>query len=283
MPSISLDQGSIHYEEAGPASGRPVVLVHGFLMAGDVWSPVAARLADRGLRVLAPTWPMGAHAEAFGGDVALPRMAGVVAGFLDALDLTDVVLVGNDSGGAVCQLVAADHGARVGALVLTNCDTLEHCPPTLFKPLVALGKAPLAALKGALAPMRSARMRRSPVAYGLLSHTDIDDLTGGWVARPLADDAILAEGRAFMKGMEPSVTLGAADRLRGFAGPIHLVWGADDKLFPVAHARAFAAAVPVASLSVVPEARTLVMLDQPDRVAALVGEVALAEVPAPVS
>ncbi len=49
---------------------------------------------------------------------------------LDALDLHDVTLVGNDTGGAICQLaIKGDHN-RIGGLVLTNCDAFEHFPPT---------------------------------------------------------------------------------------------------------------------------------------------------------
>ncbi len=47
MPTVQLEQGTIHYSEAGPADGRPVVFVHGFLMAGDLWADVGERLAGR--------------------------------------------------------------------------------------------------------------------------------------------------------------------------------------------------------------------------------------------
>src|SRR4051794_31424203 len=106
VATAELEQGRIHYDEAGPSDGRPVVFVHGLLMAGDLWAPLTERLAARGLRCLAPTWPMGAHREAMapGTDVSPRGMAAIVAAFLAALDLRDVVLVGNDSGGAISQV-----------------------------------------------------------------------------------------------------------------------------------------------------------------------------------
>ena len=61
MPAIQLQQGTIHYEEAGPRDGRPVVFVHGYLMGGDLWAVLAGKLAGRGLRAIMPTWPLGAH------------------------------------------------------------------------------------------------------------------------------------------------------------------------------------------------------------------------------
>ena len=47
--SIELPQGTIHYRETGPADGEPLVFVHGYLMAGDLWDDVTQRLAADGL------------------------------------------------------------------------------------------------------------------------------------------------------------------------------------------------------------------------------------------
>ena len=150
MPAIQLQQGTIHYEEAGPPEGRPVVFVHGYIMGGDIWREVGERLAGQGLRAIMPTWPMGSHREPMrpGADTTPRGVADLIAAFLEALGLEDVVLVGNDSGGAVCQVVAAYHPERLGALVLTNCDAFENCPPGVFKALVKVAKLP-GGLKGA--------------------------------------------------------------------------------------------------------------------------------------
>src|SRR4051794_292951 len=201
MPSITLDQGTIHYEEAGPAGGRPIVFVHGYVMAGDLWTGLADRLAARGLRAIMPTWPLGAHLSPMKPDIDLtPRgLAAIVAGFLEALDLRDVVLTGNDTGGAICQITAAHPPERIGALVLTNCDMFENFPPNVLKPLVAAAKFP-GGLKAAIAPMRAAAVRRSPIAYGLLSHGDVDDLAREWVKPALRERAVLDELRKVTVG-----------------------------------------------------------------------------------
>ncbi|HEX2015316.1 MAG TPA: alpha/beta hydrolase, partial [Solirubrobacteraceae bacterium] len=132
MPVVELPAGSIHYTEEGPREGRPVVFVHGYLMGGELFGELSGRLAQRGLRCLSPTWPLGAHPEpmAPGADVTPRGIAGIIASLLEVLDLDDVVLVGNDTGGALCQVVAADHPERLGALVLTNCDAFENFPPS---------------------------------------------------------------------------------------------------------------------------------------------------------
>ena len=275
MPSVQLEQGTIHYEEAGPPAGRPVVFVHGYVMAGDQWREVAASLAERGLRAIAPTWPLGAHREPMrpGADLGLRGQAALVAGFLEALGLEDVVLVGNDSGGAICQVVAAHHPDRLGALVLTNCDAFENCPPSFFKALVPLANLP-GALRVILAPLRWGVARRSPIGYGLLTHRDIDAWAREWVKPVLSDARIREDTRRFTVSLRPEVTLDAAERLRGFEKPVLLAWGADDRLFPLKWARRLEAQLPDARLEPIEGARTLPMLDKPDRLAELIGEFA---------
>ena len=143
MSTIEINAGTIHYEEFGPKDGRPVVFVHGYMMGGQLWRQVSARLASQGLRCIVPTWPLGAHPEPLrpGADRSIRGVANIVADTLAALDLDDVVLVGNDTGGVVTQLVAVHHPERIGALVLTSCDAFEHFPPPILKPLIAAAKS----------------------------------------------------------------------------------------------------------------------------------------------
>src|ERR1700740_2277459 len=145
MSTIDISAGTIHYEAAGPENGRPVVFVHGYMMGAELWREVSERLAGRGLRSISPTWPLGAHPQALrpGADRTIFGVAGIVAEVLAALDLEDVVLVGNDTGGVVTQLVAVHHPERLGALVLTSCDAFEHFPPPILKPMIMAAKSKL--------------------------------------------------------------------------------------------------------------------------------------------
>ena len=277
MPAIQLQQGTIHYEEAGPPEGRPVVFVHGYIMGGDIWREVGEHLAGQGLRAIMPTWPMGSHREPMrpGADTTPRGVADLIAAFLEALGLEDVVLVGNDSGGALCQVVAAYHPERLGALVLTNCDAFENCPPGVFKALVKVAKLP-GGLKAALAPLRTEAARRSPAGYGLLSHRGVERLAREWV-RPVLDDGdVFEDVRRFTVGLDKELTLDAAARLPRFEKPVLLAWGTDDRLFPTADAHRLAAVLPDARVEEIDRARTLPMIDQPDRVANLIGEFAAA-------
>src|SRR5437868_4113845 len=125
---VATGAGTIHYRERG--SGAPVVFVHGLLTNGDLWRDVVPPLAAH-RRCIVPDWPLGSHTEAMGAhaDLSTPGLAKLVAEVLTALDLEQVTLVGNDTGGAVCQLVAAHHPARLGGLVLASCDAFEVYPP----------------------------------------------------------------------------------------------------------------------------------------------------------
>ena len=273
MATIQLQQGTIHYEEAGPSDGRPVVFVHGYLMGGDLWAVLGAKLGARGLRAIMPTWPLGAHPQPMndGADVTPRGVAATIAAFLEALDLDDVVLVGNDTGGALCQVVAVDHPQRLGALVLTNCDLYENFPPSPFKTLVAAAKVP-GGLKAALQPMRMAAGRRSPLGYGMLSHGDVDHLAREWVKPVFEQPAVLGDLRRFTVALDNEVTLDAARRLPASGKPLLLAWAPDDKLFPLELAQRLAAEVPGARVETIERSRAFSMVDQPDRLAALIEE-----------
>ena len=129
---IDLPAGRIRYREEG--QGKPVVFVHGYLVDGRLWDGVVDSLSDR-CRCLAPDWPIGSQPMAMKPDADLSPygIAATIASFLEALDLEDVTIVGNDSGGAMSQVLVTRHPERIGRLVLTNCDTHENFPPGPFK------------------------------------------------------------------------------------------------------------------------------------------------------
>src|SRR5688500_18689891 len=128
MKEVRLKQGVVRYREVG--SGPPLVFVHGLLVNGELWRKVVPLLSGS-YRCIVPDWPLGSHAVALEPDAELSPVgvAALIADFLAALELKGVTLVGNDSGGALCQLVATRHPERLGRLVLTTCDAFEVFPP----------------------------------------------------------------------------------------------------------------------------------------------------------
>ncbi|CPR12886.1 alpha/beta hydrolase fold family hydrolase [Mycobacterium bohemicum DSM 44277] len=274
MPTIDISAGTIHYEATGPDSGRPVVFVHGYMMGGQLWREVSQRLAAHGLRCIAPTWPLGAHPEALraGADRTITGVAGIVAATLDALDVQDVVLVGNDTGGVLTQLVAVHHPDRLGALVLTSCDAFEHFPPPILKPVILAAKTK-ATFRAVAQAMRVPAARKR--AFDGLAHRNIDALTEEWVRPGISDPAVAEDLRQFTLSMRTEITTGVAARLPEIDLPTLVAWSADDVFFEREDGRRLAETIPNARLEVIEGARTFSMVDQPDRLAELLSTIAV--------
>ena len=271
MPTIRLPQGTLHYREWG-AGEPPVVFLHGYLMSGRLWEPVAERLAGD-FRCIAPDLPLGAHPAALSPDADLTArgLGQLVADFVAALGLREPTLVGNDSGGAIAQVVAAHHGERIGRLVLASCDAFDNFPPKLFRPLIALAKVP-GALSAAFLPMRLRAPRNLPNAYGLLTHGRLPhELIDEWIATYFASAGVRRDTRKVTAALgDDDFMLDVAARLTGFDKPALMAWAADDAFFPMEHAERLATILPQGRVARIEHSRTWVMLDQPDRTAGLV-------------
>ncbi|BBX75703.1 alpha/beta hydrolase [Mycobacterium shinjukuense] len=274
MSKIDISAGTIHYEATGPENGRPVVFVHGYLMGGQLWRHVSERLAGQGLRCIAPTWPLGAHPQPLrpGADRTITGIAGIVADVLAALDLDDVVLVGNDTGGVVSQLVAVHHAERLGALVLTSCDAFEHFPPPILKPVIVAAKSKTL-FRAMSQVMRAPAARKR--AYNGLAHANIDDLTQTWVRPMLTNPAIAEDLRQLSLSLRADVTTAVAARLPGFDKPTLIAWSADDVFFDLGDGERLAATIPNARLEIIEGARTFSMMDRPGRLADLLSTIAV--------
>ncbi len=265
-----LPQGKLAYRAAGPVSSTrpPVVFVHGILVDGRLWEPVAERLAAEGIRSYAPTLPLGAHRSPMNADADLsPRgIAQLLRDFISALGLSDVTIVGNDTGGAICQVLLGGDTGQVGAAVLTNCDAFGTFPPRALAPLFRALRHP--GLVAGLAPaLRSEKVRQGPLAFGPLSSAPLDpDLTGSWL-EPLANRAIRRDLAKFARSVRPRVLLDAASRFSHFTGPVRILWGEDDPFFPTQLGQQLSQAFPHASLTTVPAGRTFLPLDHPQDVA----------------
>jgi pimeloyl-ACP methyl ester carboxylesterase len=183
-----------------------------------------------------------------GADLTPPGVARLVASFLDQLGLERVTLVGNDSGGAISQLVATRHPERLGRLVLTNCDAYDNFPPRMFNYLGWAARSPLA-FNLLMQTMRLPGASRLPISYGWLTMAPIDrTLLRRWVAPILTDAGVRRDAIAFVRGLDSRYTLEAAEALRSFQASTLLAWGTEDRFFPFEHAERLAAAIPNARL-----------------------------------
>jgi pimeloyl-ACP methyl ester carboxylesterase len=270
MPSVELTQGTVDHREAGPAASAapPVVLVHGLLVSNELWTRTADALAAQGIRSYAPNLPLGAHTTALHAD-ADTTVDGVVTLLLDwlaALDLTDVTLVGNDTGGALCQILVDRDPTRIGRLVLTNCDAFDQFPPFPFG-LLKFGSSPRRAslMMKSVAPKF---LRHSVLGYGGLVATPLDpELSKRWATPAAHDRGVARDVAAFLRSIDKRQLLDVSTRLGAFTKPVRLVWGDKDRFFKLSFAHRLQAVFPDAELAVIEGGRTFVGLDFPDQVA----------------
>jgi pimeloyl-ACP methyl ester carboxylesterase len=271
MPSIDLPHGTVRYRAAGPENAvtPPVVFVHGFLVSSTLWTKTADALAAVGVRSYAADWPLGSHAVALGADAdQSPRgIARQIIAFMQALELDDVTLVGNDTGGAICQFLLDIDASRIGRVVLTNCDAFTNFPPAPFGQLFKAFRSPKA-IRALMAPMRATAVRHSPAGFGLLVNQPLDaNQTRAWVEPCLSDPAIREDTARFAKKVDPDDLNGASERLGNFDGPALLVWGAADRFFKLDFARRLCATFTDARLVEIENGRTFIPHDEPGRLA----------------
>jgi pimeloyl-ACP methyl ester carboxylesterase len=266
---LDLPQGRLRAYEAG--KGAPIVFVHGVLVNANLWRKVVAKLSPD-FRCIALELPLGSHAQAMpeGADLSPYALADLIADAIEALGLEDVTLVGNDTGGALCQIVVTRRPERIGRLVLTSCDYRDNFPPPMFSYFKLL--PPLSPLIPALfAPMRLRAPRRLPFAFGWLSKRPIDrDAEDSYALPVLGDRRLRADLNKVIRGLDKSYTNEAADRLGQFDKPALIAWSREDRFFKPEHAERLAQDLANARLEWIEDARTYSMEDNPQRLAELI-------------
>ena len=199
MPTVTLNAGIIDYEKSGRDDGRPVVFVDGYAMGRSLWEPLVERLATRVFLCIAPTRPLGAHAYPMRKDAELTieAIAAMVGELLDELSLEDAVLVGNDTGGAIAQVVATTTPARFGKLV-DELRRVRALPTT--DPQAAHRRRDIRTrVLGASG--RRTRIGRQR-AYGALALADIDHLVSDWLKPALGDRGVREDLRRLTASLQ---------------------------------------------------------------------------------
>jgi pimeloyl-ACP methyl ester carboxylesterase len=268
--AVNLPQGTIRYRDTG--EGAPIVFVHGLLVNGLLWRKVTP-LLDGEFRCIVPDWPLGSHSDPLAphADRSPRGLANLIADFLEALDLEGVILVANDTGGAIAQLVATERPERIGRLVLTPCDAYENFLPLAFRHLQWLARVP-GALPLVFQGMRVAALRRSPLGFGLLTKRPIpDQVLQAWVRPFLGNPGVRRDTIGLLRGIDPHDTLQAAERLRRFERPTLIAWAREDRFFKLRFAERLAQAIPDCRLETIEDSYTFVSEDQPERLAELIG------------
>lgn len=265
--TVRLPCGDLAYRERG--HGTPVLFVHGGLANADLWREVVPALAALGdYRLIAPDWPLGSHRHPTepGTDVTPPGVVRIIVDLLDALGLDRVVVIANDAGGAISQMLAARHPERIDRLVLTSCDQYLQFPPRYLKPVRWASFVP--GLGDVIARAFRHRAVHGPF-FRSVARTPLPPAILRSYLDPMLEDRRVRDDLVrFFRGTRPRHTLDAARRLRTFERPTLILWGGSDPWFSRRGGRRLSRAIPGAEFGVVHRARTFVPEDAPGELAA---------------
>jgi pimeloyl-ACP methyl ester carboxylesterase len=225
---------------SGPASyidtggpGRPVLFIHGVGTSSYLWRNVIDEL-DGQRRCVALDLPLHGHTPAAPDqDFSLPGLARFVTDTCDALGLSGVDVVANDTGGAVAQVFAATHPGQLNTLTLTNCEAHDNVPPPPLRPVVLLARSglPLWRIAGRLTrDIARGRQRFHGTGYEDVTHLPVD------VARAMLEPVVGTPERArqfqrLMAGLRARDLLAAEPALRRLQVPTLIAWGTGDPFF----------------------------------------------------
>ncbi|WP_330241738.1 alpha/beta fold hydrolase [Streptomyces sp. NBC_00525] len=242
--------------------GRTVLFVHGLMVNGHVWDPLIAGLRDRCHMVL-PDFPLGGHRDPLAPDADC-SLEGHAARVLDiARQLPGpIVLVGNDTGGAIAQICVAREPELFERLVLLPSDAFDNCPPKLLVPMrLLLGIPGVVRVVGSGLRLGLAkRALMTLVARSKVPTDRIDEMLG---ALP-SDRGVQRDFVKLLAGLRPAVTKAVAQELHRFKGPVLVVWSRKDPLFPFGHAERLAGCFSRSSVAVAEKSRAFVSLDEPE-------------------
>jgi len=250
--------------------GPVALFVHGVGTNAYLWGNVLAALRGE-RRCIALDLPLhGATPARADQDFSLAALAQVLEDLCDALGLTDVDLVAHDTGGAVAQIFAARHPARLASFTLTNCDTHDNVPPEEFQPTVEL------AASGALAPAAPALLadpdaaRAAVFASGYEHPERLSDETIRAYLEPVLGTPERARSfERFLTSLRPDDLLAVEPQLAALEVPTLVVWADADPFFDVAWAYWLRDTIPGVREVVVLEGAKLFFPDE--RAAELVG------------
>ena len=250
MPTFTTrDDVTIYYKDWGPASGRPVVLSHGWPLTADSWESQAYHLAANGCRVVShDRRGHGRSSQPWDGN-DMDHYADDLAQLFAHLDLRDVTLIGFSTGGGEVARYVGRHGtSRVAALGL-----ISAVPPLMLRTAANPGGLPVDVFDG----LRAASLvDRSTLYRDLASGPFFGFNRPGAKASQGIIDSFWLQG--MMSGHKNAYDCIAAfsatdftSDLQAFDKPTLILHGDDDQIVPIdAAARAAARLVPGATLIV---------------------------------
>jgi pimeloyl-ACP methyl ester carboxylesterase len=242
--SVQTASGRISYTQQG--AGPVALFVHGVLLNGHLWRHQLAHLSTLRRCIAVDLLAHGDTEIAPDQDVSVTANAKMLKEFLDALNIDQVDLVGNDSGGGIAQIFAALHPQHLRSLTLTNCDAHDNWPPEPFKPFLAMAAA--GGLRGTLDAMLSDKsVYRSPQALGpAYEHPErlADDSIERYLRPLVRTETRTRDLQRFLAAFDNQHTLAVEAQLKTLKVPTLIVWGTDDVYFDVKWSHWLADSIP---------------------------------------
>ena len=264
---VQVDGVDIDYTDTG--AGSTILFVHGVYVTGALWTDVVTELGP-GFRCIAPTWPLGAHSTPTdGADLGAEATARRIVHFTDILDLTNVTVVANDTGGGLVLASLGDptlETSRITRLVLTNCDSYEHFPPGSFAQIVKLCRFS-AAVGGGIMRLLATGPGQRFFLKNVSKHPPNSNRQREIFGAFANSAAARRDAVTLTASLDPALTLRAAAAIEAFDRPVTLAWGIEDQLFPLDHARRLRDAFPHSTLIEISDSSAFVMLDAPGALA----------------
>jgi pimeloyl-ACP methyl ester carboxylesterase len=272
MNSVEVAAGTVEYREEGDPDGAPVVLLHGVLMNDRQWD-LALPLLPSGYRYLLPVLPLGGHRVPMreDADLTMPGMVGIVADFLDALELTDVTLVVTDWGGPIF-LTDMGRDKRVAKMVICPSEAFENFPPGLPGKITWLVTRTPMTVALAMRQLRIGWIRNRYLMFGMMAKKAIPQrIVDGWFDAALQDKRIRLDLIKYCRTRFVKAELvRATERMADFDGEVLVLWS-HNPVMPDLHATRLAD-LAKGKLRYVDDANVLIMLDAPEQTAREIGD-----------
>lgn len=272
---LPLKDARVAYLDEG--SGTPVLLLHGCPFASFVWRRVIPVLAPTHRCIAPDLLGLGDTETDPNADWSLRAQATMAIRLLDALGIDRAHVVGHDHGGAIAQVLAAEHPSRVGRLVLTDAEAYDNWPSAEEKPFVRMAMLPIVGdavlwLWSRKAVLRSTLVRAKAV-YD--PHALTPAFLNAFIRANLGDRRRRNKTKRFLAGQfDPQnnrVTMDLLDGLRRFDHPTLLVWAQDDAHFGPEWGERLRGDIPGAvDLVLLQSTGHLLMEERPERFATLV-------------
>jgi pimeloyl-ACP methyl ester carboxylesterase len=226
---LNTPSGNISYVEQG--SGPVALFVHGVLLNGYLWRHQLAQLGDLRRCIAVDLMAHGNTDISATQDVSVTANAHMLKQFLDALQIDQVDLVGNDSGGGICQIFAALYPTRLRSLVLTDCDVHDNWPPVAFKGFVSMVAA--GGLPDTLDAMLADKsVYRSALGLAYERPEGVDDDTIETYLRPhVRSPRRVHDLERFVNAFDCRHTVAIEAALKAVQAPTLIAWGTDDVYF----------------------------------------------------